>query len=233
MKRRTKPIGPISASTSAAAPKTSFQSHTASNPNSLSQSRPAAVAITISSKIDQPRHWITFRPVATYEPCRPSGARWSTIDGTRPSAPISAAIASIELPIRPPTSVARSASFSDRSKYAGRTSTSSDTPRLSQSSVVSPSPSTRSRSGTGSMPQLGALSAIAAARLPALERRVVRAADDQGDHERREQQPVDDEDRVRVPPHEAEQHHDREQPGARGRESPDEEGAGPAGREVA
>ena len=65
MNRRTKPIGPISASTSAATPNTIFQSHTASKPNSLSQSSPAAVAITISSKIAQPRHWSTLSAVAT------------------------------------------------------------------------------------------------------------------------------------------------------------------------
>jgi hypothetical protein len=118
----------------------------------LSQSRPAAVAITISSKIAQPMHWATFNTVAAYEPRRPSGARWSTIDGTRASAPMSAASASIELPISPPTRVAASASFSERSKYAGRTRTSSEMPRLSQRSVVSKKPSTRSRSGTGSIP---------------------------------------------------------------------------------
>jgi len=42
-----------------------------------------------------------------------------------------------------------------RSKYAGRTSTSSEMPRFVQSSVVSSVPSTRRRSGTGSIPQLG------------------------------------------------------------------------------
>jgi hypothetical protein len=82
----------------------------------LSQSSPAAVAITISSKIAQPRHCAMLSTVATYEPRWPSGARWSTIVGTRASAPISAASASIEFPINAPTSVAPSASFSDRSK---------------------------------------------------------------------------------------------------------------------
>src|SRR4051794_12041030 len=154
-KRRTKPIGPRSASTAATPPNTSFQSHTAWKPKSLSQRSPAAVAITISSKIAQPRHWIMLSPVARYEPRRPSGARISTIVGTRPSAPISAATASIALPITAPTSVAASAVFSGRSKYAGRTSTSSEMPRFVQSSVVSSVPSTRRRSGTGSIPQLG------------------------------------------------------------------------------
>ncbi len=74
------------------------------------------MAITISSKIAQPRHCATLRTVAMYEPRCPSGARWSTIVGTRASAPISAASASIEFPISAPTSVAASAFFSDRSK---------------------------------------------------------------------------------------------------------------------
>ena len=54
--------------------------------------------------------------VAMYEPRCPSGARCSTIVGTRPSAPINAASASIEFPISAPTSVAASAFFNDRSK---------------------------------------------------------------------------------------------------------------------
>src|SRR5437763_241508 len=164
-KRRTKPIGPTSASTAATAPNTSFQSHTAWKPNSLSHSRPAAVAITISSKIAQPRHWRMFRPVARYEPRRPSGARCSTIVGTRASAPMSPATASIPFPIRPPTSVAASAVRNGKSKYAGRTSTSSEMPRFVQSSVVSSDPSTRRRSGTGSIPQLG-VSCKVAGRVP-------------------------------------------------------------------
>src|SRR3954452_10972859 len=154
-KRRTKPIGPRSASTAATTPKTSFQSQIASKPNSLSHSSPAAVAITISSNTAQPRHWTMFNAVGRYEPRRPSGARISTIVGTRASAPISAATASIALPMTAPTSVAASAVPSGRSKYAGRTSTSSEMPRFVQSSVVSSVPSTRRRSGTGSIPQLG------------------------------------------------------------------------------
>ena len=55
-----------------------------------------------------------------YEPRCPSGARWSTIVGTRASAPISAASASIEFPISAADERRRSAFFSDRSKYAGR-----------------------------------------------------------------------------------------------------------------
>ena len=57
----------------------------------------------ISSKIAQPRHWRTLSPVARYEPRCPSGARWSTIVGTRASAPISAATPSIAFPISPPS----------------------------------------------------------------------------------------------------------------------------------
>src|SRR5436190_4191195 len=154
-KRRTKPTGPSKASSAAPPPKRSFQNQTASKPKSLSHSRPAAVAITTSSKTAQPRHCRMFSPVARYEPRRPSGARCSTMVGTRASAPISPATASIAFPITAPTSVAASAVFSGRSKYAGRTSTSSETPRFVQSSVVSSVPSTRRRSGTGSIPQLG------------------------------------------------------------------------------
>ena len=50
------------------------------------------------------------------DPRRPSGARWSTIDGTRASAPIIPATASIAFPIRPPTMVASSACFSESAK---------------------------------------------------------------------------------------------------------------------
>ena len=42
----------------------SFQAQVAWNPNARSESAAAAVAITISSKIAQPRHWSTFSPVA-------------------------------------------------------------------------------------------------------------------------------------------------------------------------
>src|SRR5262249_51372810 len=66
------------------------------------------------------------------------------------------ASASIVQPIRPPTSVASRACFSESPKYAAATSTSSEMPRLSQSRKVSSSPSTRSLSGTGSIPQFGA-----------------------------------------------------------------------------
>ena len=97
-------------------PKTSFHSQAAWNPNTLSESAAAAVAITISSKIAQPRHWSTFSPVARYEPRRPSGARCSTIVGTPASAPISAATRASALPTSPPTSVAASACRSERSK---------------------------------------------------------------------------------------------------------------------
>ena len=64
-----------------------------------------------------------------------------------------------------------SACFSDRSKYAGRTSTSSEMPRFVQSSVVSSVPSTRRRSGTGSIPQLG-VSCKGAGSVPACDAHV-------------------------------------------------------------
>jgi hypothetical protein len=73
--RRTNPIGPSNASAAASPPKRSFQAQIASNPNSWSQSSPAAVAITISSKIAHPKHCAMLSTVATYEPRCPSGAR--------------------------------------------------------------------------------------------------------------------------------------------------------------
>ncbi len=69
-----------------------------------------------SSKIDQPMHWAALRMVGPHEPRCPSGARISTIAGTRASAPISAASPSIALPIRLPSRMARNAS---RSESAG------------------------------------------------------------------------------------------------------------------
>src|SRR5262245_24426237 len=92
--------------------------------------------------------------------------------GTRASAPISAAIASIPFPITAPTRVAASAVLNGRSKYAGRTRTRSEMPRFVQSRVVSSVPSTRRRSGTGSIPQLG-VSCKGAGSVPAT---VVRAS---------------------------------------------------------
>src|SRR6059058_348166 len=85
---------------------------------------------------------------------------------------MSAATASIRFPISPPTSVAASAVRSGRSKYAGRTSTRSEMPRFVQSSVVSSVPSTRRRSGTGSIPQLG-VSCKVAGRVPTAVTRAV------------------------------------------------------------
>ena len=54
--------------------------------------------MTITSKIVQPRFCRTLSPVGRYEPARPSGARSSTIAGTRASAPIAAAQPSSALP---------------------------------------------------------------------------------------------------------------------------------------
>ena len=98
-----------------------------------------------------------LRTVGAYEPRFPSGARSSTIPGTRPSAPISAAAARSALPAIAPTTIASSAS---RSESAGTsrapiTITSSETERFPQSRSESRKPRTRSLSGTGSMPHGG------------------------------------------------------------------------------
>ena len=150
-KRRTKPIGPSSASTVASAPKTSFHSHLPSKPNTRSESAAAAVAITISSKIAQPRHWARSAP--SRDTSRAGRAAPQEHHRRHPaSAPIIAGDPSIALPIRPPTSD-RDQRLSARARSSAATSTSSEMPRFPQSGAVSKPPSTRSRSGTGSMPQ--------------------------------------------------------------------------------
>ena len=73
-----------------------------------------------SSKVAQPTHWMMFRPVARYEPRRPSGARSSTIAGTRASLPISAAAPSITLPSAAPTTIASSVSGSEQRGHEDR-----------------------------------------------------------------------------------------------------------------
>ena len=110
---RTNPIGPSSASQSATPPKRSVQSHCARKPKSSSESAATAVAMISSSKIAQPTHCAAFRTVGPQEPRLPSGARISTIAGTRASAPIIAATPSIALPMRPPRTIARNASGSE------------------------------------------------------------------------------------------------------------------------
>ncbi len=113
MNLRTKPIGPSSASASAAAPKTSVQSHWARKPKSSSESAATAVAMISSSKIAQPTHWAALSTVGSQEPRSPNGARITTIAGTRASAPISPAMPSIAFPITLPMKMARNASGSD------------------------------------------------------------------------------------------------------------------------
>ena len=80
----------------------------------------------------------------------------SVIPGTRASAPISPAVASMRFPMTQPTRTATSASGSDSAgtRTAPATMTRSDAPRFPQRSPVSSPPSTCSRLGTGSMPQL-------------------------------------------------------------------------------
>ena len=80
----------------------------------------------------------------------------STIPGTRASVPIAPAVPSMAFPMTQPSTIASSASGSDSAgtSAAPATTTRSDTPRFPQRSPVSSVPSTRRRSGTGSMPQL-------------------------------------------------------------------------------
>ena len=115
-----------------------------------------------SSKIAQPMHCAAFRTVGPQEPRCPSGALISTIAGTRASAPISAATPSMALPTSPPRTIARNASGSESAgtRYVPATSTSSETPRLPQRRPWSTRPSTRSRGGTGSIPQAGVSSIV-------------------------------------------------------------------------
>ena len=70
------------------------------------ESAAAAVEMMISSKVDQPRFCATFSTVGAYEPRRPSGARSSTIPGTRASAPIAPARPSSTLPATAPITIA-------------------------------------------------------------------------------------------------------------------------------
>ena len=115
------------------------------------------MAITSSSKTVQPSVWTTLIAVGSHDPCLPSGARISTIAGTRAWAPIAAATASIAFPSTQPIAIAISASGSDSAgtSAAPATTTSSETPRFPQRRPVSSVPSTRRRSGTGSMPHVG------------------------------------------------------------------------------
>ena len=80
----------------------------------------------------------------------------SAMPGTRASAPIIPATASIAFPMTQPTTIATSAAGSDSAgtRIAPATMTSSETPRFPHSSPVSSPLSTCSRGGTGSMPQL-------------------------------------------------------------------------------
>ena len=80
----------------------------------------------------------------------------SAIPGTRASAPIIPATASIAFPIRQPTTIATSAEGRDSAgtRIAPATMTRSETPRFPHRRPVSSPLSTRRRGGTGSMPQL-------------------------------------------------------------------------------
>ena len=141
-------------------PKTSVQSHVPRQWKMCCEAAAAAVAMMISSNVDQPTFWATLSAVGSHEPRRPSGARRTTIPGTRASAPIAAATPSRRFPATAPTRIARSASRSDSAgtSSAPITITRSETERFPQSSSESKKLSTCSRSGTGSIPQAGALS---------------------------------------------------------------------------
>src|SRR5919198_5649253 len=161
---RTNPTGPRNASAVATQPNRIFQNATPPKPNSCSESALAPVAMMISSNTAQPRHWSTFSPVGRYEPLRPSGARNSTIVGTRASAPISPPTPSRTLPTTAAATIAASACGSESAspnsdagstRNAPATITSSETDRFAHKRKPSNAPSTRRRSGTGSMPQDG------------------------------------------------------------------------------
>jgi hypothetical protein len=139
------------------APKSSAQSQRSRNPKTRSESAAAAVEMMISSKVDQPRFWATFRTVGAYEPRRPSGARRTTMPGTRASAPMAPARPSKMFPATAPITIASTACGSESigTSPAAATITSRLTERFPQSSVRSKRPSTRRRSGTGVIPQLG------------------------------------------------------------------------------
>ena len=66
----------------------------------------AAVAITNSSKVAQPRFWTTLQAVGSSEPRTPSGARYRTMAGTPVAAAGTAASPSRALPTTAPTTVA-------------------------------------------------------------------------------------------------------------------------------
>src|SRR5262249_11756571 len=160
------PIGPSRPSAIETAPNAIAHAQRAEKPKTLSDSFAAAIEMMISSNVDQPRFCATLRTVGAYEPRRPSGARRSTMPGTRPSLPIRPARPSRRFPATAPTRIARSAVFRERAgtRKAPSTITRRLMERLPQRSIVSSSPSTRRRSGTGSMPQFGVCSSLNFAR---------------------------------------------------------------------
>jgi hypothetical protein len=127
-------------------------------PNTRSEMAVAAVAITNSSKVAQPRFWTTLQTVGSSEPRTPSGARYRTMAGTPVAAAGTAASPSRALPTTAPTTVAARADMRPRAgtSRAPATSTSRLTPRLPQSTAWSRKPSRRRSGGTGSMPHSGA-----------------------------------------------------------------------------
>ena len=101
----------------------------------------AAVAITNSSKVAQPRFWTTLQAVGSSEPRIPSGARYRTMAGTPVAAAGTAASPSRALPTTAPTTVAARACHRPRAGTSRAPATSSRlTPRLPQSTAWSRKP---------------------------------------------------------------------------------------------
>jgi hypothetical protein len=73
--RRITVSGPATAMAVVIAPNTSTHSSRPPKPRTRSDTSVAAVAITNSSKVAQPRFWTTLQAVGSSEPRSPSGAR--------------------------------------------------------------------------------------------------------------------------------------------------------------
>jgi hypothetical protein len=73
--RRITVSGPATAITVVITPNTSTHSSRPRNPSTRSDTTVAALAITNSSKVAQPRFWTTLQMVGSSEPRSPSGAR--------------------------------------------------------------------------------------------------------------------------------------------------------------
>ena len=123
----------------------------------------AARLMTSNSKAAQPKSWITFRAVGTYDPSRPRIGRKLTIVGTPARLPWWAAAASMRLPMTDPAMATAADSHSVRpnpfdptpTRSVPAAKTRSPAPRLDQSTKRSKARRLRSDSGTGSTPHSG------------------------------------------------------------------------------